>query len=40
MDLLGLIILFFLPEKPNKYEIFSEDFRETLMENLKKYKIK
>ena len=40
MDLLGLIILFFLPEKPNKYEIFAEDFRETLMENLKKHKTK
>jgi len=40
MDLLGLLILFLLPEKPNKYEIFAKDFRETLMENLKKHETK
>ena len=28
MDLLGLIILFLLPEKPNKYEVFAKDFKE------------
>lgn len=35
-DLLGLIILFLLPDKPNKYEVFVKDLGNTFDKNFDK----